>query len=49
MKKTYNQPVTSIIEMHIENLMLSVSTNPGGGGGGDAQAPSRRHGDAIPY
>ena len=46
-KQVYSQPVISIVEMHIENLMLSVSTNPGGGGGGDAHAPGRRVGDVI--
>lgn len=46
-KQVYSQPVISIVEMHVENLMLSVSTNPGGGGGGDAHAPGRRVGDVI--
>lgn len=46
-KQVYSQPVSSIVEMHVENLMLSVSTNPGGGGGGEAHAPVRRVGDVI--
>ena len=46
-KQVYSQPVISIVEMHVENLRLSVSTNPGGGGGGDAHAPGRRIGDVI--
>lgn len=45
-KKNYNQPVTSIVEMHMENLMLTVSTNQGGGGEGVAHAPAR-HGGSI--
>ena len=45
-KKNYNQPVTSIVEMHMENLMLTVSTNQGGGGGGVVHAPAR-HGGGI--
>ena len=43
-KKLYNQPTTSVIDIHVENLMLTVSVN-GGGGGGKAHAPSR--GDII--
>ncbi len=46
-KQVYSQPVISIVEMHVENLMLSVSTNPGGGGPGEAHAPGRRIGDDI--
>lgn len=46
-KQVYSQPVISIVEMHVENLMLSVSTNPGGGGPGEAHAPGRRIGDVI--
>ena len=44
-KQVYSQPVISIVEMHVENLMLSVSTNPGGGGPGEAHAPGRIIGD----
>lgn len=46
MKKIYNQPTTDILEMNVENLMLTVSVNGGGGGGGSAHAPAK--GDVIP-
>jgi len=45
-KKIYNQPSMSIMEMHVDNVMLTVSVN-GGGGGGQAGAPGRK-GDIIP-
>ena len=39
-KKVYIQPAMSIKEMHVDNLMLTVSVNPtpypGTGGGGGA-------------
>ena len=46
MKKIYNQPTADILEMNVENLMLTVSVNGGGGGGGSAHAPAK--GDVIP-
>lgn len=47
MKKNYNQPTTDIFEMHVENLMLTVSTRDEGGGG-VAHAPAASHpGDII--
>ena len=47
MKKIiYNQPTTDILEMNVENLMLTVSVNGGGGGGGSAHAPAK--GEVIP-
>lgn len=40
MKKVYIQPTTDVLEMHVENLMLTVSVNsssyPGSGGSGGA-------------
>ena len=44
--KNYIQPATEVVMMHMANLMLTVSTNPGGGGGGSAHAPHR--GTGIP-
>ncbi len=44
-KQVYSQPVISIVEMHVENLMLSVSVN--GNGSGEVHAPGRRVGDVI--
>ena len=40
-KKLYNQPTTSVIELQVENLMLTVSKN-NGGGGGVMHAPGHR-------
>ncbi len=45
-RKNYIQPATEVVMMHMANLMLTVSTNPGGGGGGSAHAPHR--GTGIP-
>lgn len=45
-RKNYIQPATEVVMMHMENLMLTVSTNPGGGGGGVVHAP--RRGTGIP-
>ncbi|MBQ9296218.1 MAG: hypothetical protein IJ204_03395 [Paludibacteraceae bacterium] len=46
MRKIYNQPVTDILEMQTENLMLTVSTNKSGGGG-IAHSPGRIPGTGI--
>lgn len=45
-RKNYIQPATEVVMMHMANLMLTVSINPGGGGGGSAHAPHR--GTGIP-
>lgn len=47
-KMHYSKPKTDILEVRMENLMLSVSTNSGGGGGGVMHAPAR-NGENIPY